>query len=160
MGGGKSPGKQCFYSGLHIAKGGCIIFKGKAIISQGTVLRCDKHSTIEFGDDFYCNCNCYMRSTCKISFGVRCALGWGITLNTSDGHHVWHNGEKQKIEAPIVVGNNVWITPDCSFSKGAVVPDGCIVAQKAVVTKPFYECNCVIGGVPAKIISHNITWKP
>ena len=28
VGGGKSPGKQCFNSGLHIAKGGCLIFKG------------------------------------------------------------------------------------------------------------------------------------
>lgn len=131
---------------------------GKAVISEGTVLRCDKQSTIEFGSNFYCNSNCYMRSTSQISFGKNCSLGWGITLNTSDGHPVWHKGTRQKMENPIDIGENVWLTPHSTLLKGSKIPDFCIVAQKSVVTKRFTEKHCLIGGIPAKVVAHDIEW--
>lgn len=158
IGGGKSPGLQACKAGILIAEGGKIVFRGKAVISQGTVLRCDRQAAIEFGRNFYCNSNCYMRSTNTISFGNDCSLGWNITLNTSDGHSVWHNGNKVQMEAPITIGNNVWITPHSSIAKGAHVSSNCIVAQGAVVTNKFTEQNCIIGGIPAKVVAHGIDW--
>lgn len=158
IGGGKSPGLQAYKAGILIADGGRIVFRGKAVISQGTVLRCDKQSIIEFGSNFYCNSNCYMRSTNTISFGNDCSLGWNITLNTSDGHLVWHSGNKVQMEEPITIGDNVWITPHSSIAKGSHVPSNCIVAQGAVVTKKFTEQNCMIGGVPARVVAHDIDW--
>ncbi len=159
IGRGKSPGLQAFRSRILIGNGSKIVFRGKAIISQGTVLRCDKNSSIEFGNNFYCNSNCYIRSTSKISFGDNCALGWNITLNTSDGHPIWHHGEKVIGEGPIIVGDNVWITSDASLLKGSVISNHCIVAQKAVVTQAFSEEHCLIGGIPAKVVAHNIDWS-
>lgn len=99
-----------------------------------------------------------MRSTCRISFGNNCSLGWGITFNTSDGHPVWHKGEKQQMEASIEIGDNVWLTPHCSLLKNAQIPDHCIVAQKSVITKRFTEKHCLIGGIPARVVAHGIEW--
>lgn len=138
--------------------GSKIHFHGLTVISEGTVLRCDKNAYIEFGDNFYCNCNCYIRSTNKISFGRDCLLGWNVMLNTSDGHKVCHNGKQVQKEAPIIIGEHVWITSHCKFCKGTSIPNNCIVAQGAVVTKAFAEENSLIGGIPAKIISQDIQW--
>lgn len=95
-----------------------------------------------------------------ISFGDNCSLGWNVTtINTSDGHHIWHKGVKVDMEGPVIIGNHVWLTPDVSILKNALIPDNCIVAQKSVVTKEFKDEHCLIGGIPAKVISYNIDWK-
>lgn len=156
---GKSPGIQSFKSSIYVETGGSIIFLGTATISQGSVLRCDKNATIEIGDSFYCNCNCYLRSTTQIVFGKDCSLGWKVTLNTSDGHEVWYNGDRIENESPIIIGDNVWLTPECSILKKTVIANCCIVTQKSVVNKKFLEEHCLIGGIPAKIIKKNVNWK-
>lgn len=159
LGGGKSPAMNAMHGCLYVSGSGKIIFHGKASVSQGTVLRCDDGGVIEIGDQFYCNCNCYFRSGSLIRFGDDCALGWNITVNSSDGHHVWHNGKKVTMEGPISVGNHVWMASECSLLKNSSIPDNCVVTQKAVVTKHFENQHCLIGGIPAKVISNNIEWK-
>ncbi len=159
IGEGKSPGMQSFNAGILIGEGGKIVFKGNTVISQGTVLRCDRNAVLEFGDSFYCNCNCYFRSTTSIVFGDECSLGWNVTLNTCDGHPIWHNGVLTDIEGPIEVGSNVWLTPHCSINKNVTIANHCVVAQGAIITKPFNEEHCLIGGIPAKVISTNINWR-
>ena len=159
LGGGKSPAMNSGRACIYLSKNAKLIFRGHANISEGTVLRCDKNGIIEFGKDFYCNCNCYFRTSSKISFGDDCAVGWNCTINTSDGHHVWHDGKEVEMEGPVKVGNRVWITSEVTINKHVHITDNCVVAQRAVVTKPFYETHCLIGGIPAKVISRGIKWK-
>lgn len=159
IGYGKSPGKQAANAGLLIDEGGQIVFMGKAFISQGTVLRCDKNAKIVFGNNFYCNCNCFIRSTSEILFGNNCLLGWGITINTTDGHKLWRNGNERIVEGPIKVGEHVWIASDCTLGKGVAIADDCVIAQKSLVTKSFSIPHCLIGGVPATMLSNNIDWR-
>lgn len=157
--GGGSPGMQHFNSVILIAKGGCLKIMGAAVIGEGTTLRCDEDATIKLGDKFYCNCNCYLRSTDSISFGEDCALGWNVQINTSNGHPVFHDGKLVEMSMPVSIGRHVWITSNVIISKGVTVADGCIIAQGAIVNKNFEEPNVLLGGVPAKPIANNIEWK-
>lgn len=51
----------------------------------------------------------------------------------------------------IKIGKNCWIGAKVTILDGTVLGDGCVVAAGAVVKGEFPE-NCVIGGIPAKII--------
>ena len=51
----------------------------------------------------------------------------------------------------IVIGNNVWIGDKATILAGVHVGDNVIVAANAVVTKDI-PSNCVVAGVPAKIV--------
>lgn len=51
----------------------------------------------------------------------------------------------------IKIGNNVWVGAKVTFLDGCVIGNHCVVAAGAVVNGIFPD-NCVIGGVPAKII--------
>ena len=53
----------------------------------------------------------------------------------------------------ISIGNNVWVGAKVTFLDGCVVGNNCVVAAGAVVNGVFPD-NCVIGGVPAKIIKN------
>ncbi len=51
----------------------------------------------------------------------------------------------------IVLGNNIWVGAKVTFLDGTQLGDNCVVAAGAVVSGVFPD-NCIIGGVPAKII--------
>ena len=46
-----------------------------------------------------------------------------------------------------------------SSLKCAIIPNDCVVGTGAVVTKKFDKSNCVIAGVPAKVVKENISWS-
>lgn len=70
-----------------------------------------------------------------------------------------HNTERTDIpmnkqggcDAPIVVGNDVWICYGSTICAGVHIGDGAIVAAGSVVTKDVPEF-AVVGGIPARII--------
>ncbi len=51
------------------------------------------------------------------------------------------------------VGNNVWIGPGAVIIGPVILEDNVIVAANAVVNKSVPK-GCIVGGIPAKIISH------
>ena len=51
----------------------------------------------------------------------------------------------------ISIGNNVWICDNVVILAGAKIGNNCVIAANSVVNKEFPD-NCLIGGVPAKII--------
>lgn len=53
----------------------------------------------------------------------------------------------------IIVGNNCWIGAKATILDGSNIGNGCIVAAGAVVIGSFPD-NCIIGGIPAKIIRY------
>jgi len=53
----------------------------------------------------------------------------------------------------IRIGKNCWLGSKVTILDGVVIGNNCVVAAGAVVTKSFPD-NCVIGGVPSKIIRH------
>lgn len=53
-----------------------------------------------------------------------------------------------------VIGNNVWFSPGAKFFGGSV-GDNVVVGANAVVLHPV-ESNCVVAGVPAKVISRDM----
>lgn len=59
--------------------------------------------------------------------------------------------------SPIIIGNDVWIGENVTFSSlGITVGDGAVIAAGAVVTKdvPPYA---IVGGVPAKVIRYRFS---
>ena len=154
-----SPGLQQFKSGLILAQDSKLVINGFAVIAEGTVLRCDKGAVIEIGKGFVCNKNCLFRTASRLTFGEGCYVGWNTQINTVDGHPILYDGQRSVMEAPVEIGNNVWITSNVIIGKGVRIADGCVVAQGAVVNKSFEEPNCLIGGVPAVIKKKNVKWE-
>ena len=129
-------GKDCF---LFIAKNGYCEFGNMASLgSSGKII-------------------CYD----KIVLGDYARIGFESQLIDTNFHEMKdiENGTKLPMTAPIEIGNYNFISNRVSILKGTKTPDYCTIASNSLCTKDFTDLdeNCLIGGVPAKLIRQSIS---
>ena len=104
------------------------------------------------GKRFTANFNVTILDGAPVTFGDYCMVGPG-TLIATTGHPLTAQGRRERlaISKPITIGNDVWIGGNCTILGGVVIGDNVVVAAGAVVTKDV-PSNCVVAGIPAKVI--------
>ena len=105
-----------------------------------------------------------------ISIGKNTAIATGVTVIDNNTHpinpedrlymrHTPHGSEERRPQysanAPIVIGENVWIGTDARICKGVTIGDNAIIAACSVVTKDV-PANAIAAGNPAKIVKTDI----
>ena len=144
---------------LAIEHGGRMIVSENVQIARGTRVLISKKGIMQIGSHFWCNGDCFFNCTTNITIGDNNMYGWGISFNTTDGHHVYDNGAMKPMEGNITIGNHIWIASHSIIGKNTFIADDCVVAQNSLVGKRFEQSKCLIGGMPAKVIKDNFTWS-
>jgi maltose O-acetyltransferase len=115
---------------------------------------CYFHSTkVKVGRGTWINTGCFFDNLLtEVSIGENCGIGQQVMfcMNT----HEIGTAEMRastKIQAPIKVGNGVWIGTRAVILPGVSIADGCVIAAGAVVTRDT-EPNGLYAGVPARRI--------
>ena len=146
-------------SSVIIEGDGCLIFKGKADLSQGISIRIMDKAILQIGSGIYTNGYCSMRSREKIIIGKDNLWGWNVFVLDTDGHPIYGPGKEiinQNKE--VIIGDDVWLGADSRVLKGAVIPDGCVVGMGSIVTRSENLKNCILAGAPAKVVKEGISW--
>ena len=114
--------------------------------------QCDFGMNIHAGDNFLTNYNVTILDVAPVYIGDDVMIGPN-TLITTVGHPLSPKARKERhgICKPVHIGNNVWIGGNVTVLPGVNIGDNAVIAAGAVVTKDV-PANCVVGGVPAKII--------
>ena len=106
----------------------------------------------------------------KIIIGKDTAIATGVTiidnnthpLNPEDRRYMRHtpHGSRERqnqhsANAPIIIGENVWIGSNARIQKGITIGDNAIIAANSVVTHDV-PANAIAAGNPAKIVKTDI----
>ena len=137
---------------------GCIEFTGLTNIGHGTRISVGENGTLQFGANFNITAESSIVCFHKITFGDDCLLSWDVLMMDTDFHKIRKAEKQVNSDRSIVIGNHVWIGARCLILKGSSVPDGAVVAAGSVVNKTFTKQNCILAGVPAKIVNEDIEW--
>lgn len=153
-------GKGCIINAL--SENG-IVFGNGVSIGRGTSIECTG-SIKQLGKGFKVGNNVGLGDMCHYG----CAGGIEIGDNTIVGIYVTMHSENHNFKDPkipirlqgvnhkgIKIGKDCWVGAKATILDGSIIGNGCIVAAGAVVTGEFPD-NCIIGGVPAKIIKRRI----
>ena len=105
---------------------------------------------ITFGNNVFLNFGCHFQDQGGIYIGDGALLGSNVVLATIN-HNMDPDKRGDMTQLPIHIGKNVWIGANATILPGVTVGDGAVVAAGAVVTKDVAN-NCVVGGVPAKVL--------
>ena len=92
----------------------------------------------------------------KIMIGERVAIAPNVVIMDSPFHKKWppldrNNYSGKELDTDIYIGDDVWISTGCIILPGASIGKGSVVAARSLINKKFPK-NCLIGGIPAKII--------
>lgn len=95
----------------------------------------------------------------SVSIGKDCMFALNANVFNTDSHPIFQNGKLINKAENCTIGDHVWVGQDAVILKNSLVSDGSIVARRALVSKKFTKKNCILAGVPAKIVKENIEWS-
>lgn len=98
----------------------------------------------------------------SLEIGEDCMFSDNVIIWCADGHALIDIDSNKVLNFPpkcLKIGNHCWIGYGTKITKNAGLQDNVCVAAFSVLTKSYDSSNCVVAGVPGKIIKYNTTWS-
>ncbi len=141
---------------LQMNENSKLIINGSVQMSPAVAMVINRNAILEVGDNVWIGSNSKLICYDHISIGSGSVISWDVEIRDSDIHKIVREGFSSS--KPIRIGCNVWIGSRATILKGVTIGSGSVIATASVVTKNVPE-NCLVAGVPAKIIRKNTTWE-
>lgn len=140
---------------LKLGDNARLVVHGDFKIYTGCAVYVNENATLELGSGYIGNntsINCF--NNIKIGYDV--AISEDVGIRDSDNHRILYPGYEP--DGPVEIGDHVWIGARATVLKGVKIGSGSIVAAGAVVARDVPD-NCLVGGVPARVIKRDIRWE-
>lgn len=96
----------------------------------------------------------------NLIIGKDCMFADDIFVQSHDGHAIY-SADTYKIlnrGKSILIGDHVWLGRRANIIKGSQIGSGSIVGTAALCSNRRFNCNSVIGGLPAHVIGARAFW--
>jgi acetyltransferase-like isoleucine patch superfamily enzyme len=133
-----------------------LTINGGVKLARGVVLELQKNASVELGKNLRVNANSWIIASQGIKIGDDTMISWDVEIIDTDFHRMSREGAV--MAAPIEIGNHVFVGKHTIVMKGVRIGDGAVVGAGAVVTRDVPE-NCLVAGVPARVIKKNVNWE-
>ncbi len=140
-------------------KGARLIAGWGVRISSGCVLRVGKSGLLSLGSRTIVGPNTRIMAATEVRIGARCMISWNCSIFDSIGHRLWleETGEAE-IEAPITIGDDVWIGPYSIIMKGVTIGSNSVIGAGSVVRRDVPP-NTLVYGNPARPAGRVVRWE-
>jgi len=129
--------------------------------SKESPIRLDvgNRAILKIGDGVYLNEGVKIVCNISVAIGDRCLIASDVVILDDDGHPVdwrerhnhWPEFPEDRLGAPIVIEDNVWIGTRAIILKGVHIGTGSVIGAGAVVTHNVPPAT-VVAGVPARVV--------
>ncbi len=127
-------------------------FNGNGIIFNG-------NGEINIGKNTYIGENSSIQSVegMTVNIGDDCAISHNVRIYTSNyetNEIIYENSKTRTKNGNVSIGSNCWIGVNVLITEGVSIGSNVVIGGNSVVTKNI-PSNCVVGGVPVRIIKIN-----
>jgi len=142
---------------LFVDKGATLRYDGKTKIGYGSDIEVFPNAELSFGGGGATNIGATIICGEKIQIGKNTMLGRHITIRDNNGSH-YMNRQGYKNTRPVIIGDKVWLTEQCTVMPGVKIGDGAIIGALSLVIRnvPAYS---LASGHPAEVVDEDILWK-
>src|SRR5690606_38423072 len=118
---------------------------------------------LEVGDNVTIGYDNFLQAIGGLSLGDNVMLAPGVKIWTTS-----HNFDDPDVpvkdqgqtNAPVIIGEDVFVASNAFIHPGTVLPKGCIVSAGAVVEGKVYEPYSILAGNPARVIGYRGGRRP
>ncbi len=131
---------------------------GNFSLYQGACIHVAEGAELKIGSHSFINTNSVITCFERIEIGNHVAISDNVSITDSDNHSLIIEGNVSNNTNPVIIEDHVWIGKNAIILKGVTIGKDAVVAAGSVVTKSV-PSGCLVGGVPAKVLKTNISWK-
>lgn len=147
-------------SSISCADGSNLTISGDFEIGPNVHIELAQHAKLTLGGKRNSSasgitCNSRIMVEKSLTIGHDCIIAWDVYISDSN----WHEISGMTRCAPVSIGDHVWISHGVSVLKGSVIPSGCIVGAKSLISQVFTAENALLAGVPAKVMRDSVEWS-
>jgi maltose O-acetyltransferase len=125
-------------------------------VGDGVTIRppfhCEYGSLVRIGDGTFFNFDCLMLDVAPVTIGTACQIASRVQFLTAT--HPIDPGPRRsgwESAAPIVIGDNVWLSGGVIVCPGVTIGDDTVVGAGAVVTRDL-PAGVLAVGTPARVL--------
>ena len=145
--------------GIEWTNNGLVIFKGSCRIGNNSSVVVGPQGEMTIGEDFINSCALRLVCFNRIKIGDEVTIGFDSLLIDTDFHPIYDRSKKafNKGYGPIIIGNNNWISSQCTILHNVQTPEKCIIGIRSLVTRNIrLEPSCLYGGNPLTCLKRNV----
>lgn len=95
----------------------------------------------------------------EVYIGDDSMIASGVEIWVSDTHVVVdQNGNIINYGKSVKIGKHCWLGRNVKILKNTEISDNTICAFGTIVSGKFLEGNCILAGIPGKVVKRNINW--
>ena len=147
--------KRRYVSEFRLDRDGTFVCEGDFKLYQGASIYVAPGAKLVVHGSTFLNTNATLNCFHYIEIGKGCAISDNVCIADSDSHCI--DGQKEKVVAPIIIEDHVWIGKNVTVLKGLTIGSGAVVGAGSVVTKDV-PCNTIVAGNPARPIKEIKSW--
>lgn len=137
---------------------GNISIADNVVIKEGArICACNADAIIKIGRNTTIGYHNFIFASESIEIGDDCLIAPFVYI--VDSNHQTRLGvpinQQENVTAPIIIGNDVWISSNVTILKGVTIGNGAVIAANSVVNTNI-GANEIFGGTPAKKINDRI----
>lgn len=155
--GNKKFKKSKLETRLLVEAGATLRYDGNVIIGYGSDIEVFPNASLSFGSGVATNIGATIICGERIEIGKNTMLGRHVTIRDNNGGH-YMNRSGYKNSRPVIIGDKVWITEQCTIMPGVTIGDSAIIGALSYVVGPVKK-NTVVSGNPAQVVDEDILWK-
>ncbi len=149
--------KSTMETRLSVDKNGTLYLGPGTIIGYGADIEVFENAVLSFAGGGASNIGATIICGERIEIGKNTMLGRHITIRDNNGSH-YMNRQGYKNTRPVIIGDKVWLTEQCTVMPGVKIGDGAIVGALSLVIRNV-PAHCLASGHPAEVVDEDILWK-
>lgn len=139
---------------------GTIIFKGRAVLKNGTKINVSQGAVLIIEDNLLVNNNTSIVCNEKVTFRKNVLISWDCLIMDTDFHKIYDNNNQIiNPNKEIIISENVWIGCRSTILKGSIIGPNNVIAANSLVSGMLQESNNIYGGIPTRKIKSDIHWE-
>lgn len=142
---------------ISVDKNGTLYLGPGTKIGYGADIEVFEDATLSFAGGCASNIGATIICGERIEIGKDSMLGRHITIRDNNGSH-YMNRQGYKNTRPVIIGDKVWLTEQCTVMPGVKIGDGAIIGALSLVIRNV-PAHCLASGHPAEVIDEDVLWK-